>query len=58
MVVIIVLTSSMRCLAVSKLLAGCPSTPVRSLNVRRGSDGPKSASVEDVLSCHDSEVVS
>ncbi|XP_021936362.1 phosphatidylinositol 4-phosphate 5-kinase type-1 alpha-like isoform X4 [Zootermopsis nevadensis] len=36
---------------------GCPTTPIRSLNVRRGSEGPKSASVDDVLSSHDSEMV-
>ncbi|XP_021936365.1 phosphatidylinositol 4-phosphate 5-kinase type-1 alpha-like isoform X7 [Zootermopsis nevadensis] len=35
---------------------GCPTTPIRSLNVRRGSEGPKSASVDDVLSSHDSEM--
>ncbi|XP_069687832.1 phosphatidylinositol 4-phosphate 5-kinase type-1 alpha-like isoform X3 [Periplaneta americana] len=35
---------------------GCPTTPVRSLNLRRGSEGPKSASAEDVLNSHDSEM--
>jgi len=36
---------------------GCPTTPIRSLNPHRSSDGPKSTSSEDVLNSHSSEMV-
>ncbi|PNF23746.1 Phosphatidylinositol 4-phosphate 5-kinase type-1 alpha [Cryptotermes secundus] len=37
---------------------GCPTTPIRSINLRRGSEGPKSTSTEEVLNSHNSEMVS
>ncbi|XP_023717229.1 phosphatidylinositol 4-phosphate 5-kinase type-1 alpha isoform X2 [Cryptotermes secundus] len=35
---------------------GCPTTPIRSINLRRGSEGPKSTSTEEVLNSHNSEM--
>ncbi|XP_023717233.1 phosphatidylinositol 4-phosphate 5-kinase type-1 alpha isoform X6 [Cryptotermes secundus] len=37
---------------------GCPTTPIRSINLRRGSEGPKSTSTEEVLNSHNSEMPS
>lgn len=36
---------------------GCPTTPIRSLNTHRSSEGPKSTSSEDVLNSHNSEMI-
>ncbi|XP_063229267.1 phosphatidylinositol 4-phosphate 5-kinase type-1 alpha-like isoform X3 [Bacillus rossius redtenbacheri] len=37
-------------------IAGCPTTPIRNLTIRRDSEAPKSASTDDVLNSRDSEM--